>query len=488
MLNSTRDKVQYGPEIGSCLGLRHVLIGEVPTGAERGFAGSARPPRPRAKRAIFGRGCFLPSFLPVLTPHALFARAARLLGAAGRRGVLLLALAGGVPAAVGQSFGSRTDYPAGSHPASAALGDVNGDGLLDLVTLSQANNAASVRLNTGAGAFGPFTDYFTGNSPRSAVLGDVNGDGLLDLVTANDSGSSLSVLLGVGAGTFGPKADYPTGVAPIGAALGDVNGDGRLDVVTANFGAGTVSVRLNTGAGTFGPKADYPTGGGPNGVALGDVNGDGRLDVVTANFTNTVSVLLNAGAGAFGPPADFATGATPVGVALGDVNGDGRLDVVTANFGVNTVSVVLNAGAGAFGPKTDYPTGARSAGVALGDVNGDGRPDLVTANDSGTASVLLNAPTLSGARAGLSAAGGGLYPNPARARFTVRLPAGAGPPGTLVRAELINAVGQVVRRQEGAVPAAGDGWAVDAAGRPAGAYTLRLLVGATVLAQRVVLQ
>ena len=439
MLNSTRDKVQYGPEIGSCLGLRHVLIGEVPTGAERGFAGSARPPRPRAKRAIFGRGCFLPSFLPVLTPHALFARAARLLGAAGRRGVLLLALAGGVPAAVGQSFGSRTDYPAGSHPASAALGDVNGDGLLDLVTLSQANNAASVRLNTGAGAFGPFTDYFTGNSPRSAVLGDVNGDGLLDLVTANDSGSSLSVLLGVGAGTFGPKADYPTGVAPIGAALGDVNGDGRLDVVTANF-------------------------------------------------TNTVSVLLNAGAGAFAPPADFATGATPVGVALGDVNGDGRLDVVTANFGVNTVSVVLNAGAGAFGPKTDYPTGARSAGVALGDVNGDGRPDLVTANDSGTASVLLNAPTLSGARAGLSAAGGGLYPNPARARFTVRLPAGAGPPGTLVRAELINAVGQVVRRQEGAVPAAGDDWAVDAAGLPAGAYTLRLLVGATVLAQRVVLQ
>ena len=468
------------------------------------------------------------------------------LGTGARRAVLLLALAGLGPAAHAQLFAPKTDYPTGAGPVGVALGDVNGDTRPDLVTANSGTNTntVSVLLGTGAGVFGPKADYPTGLNPTSVALGDVNGDGRPDIVTANSdrNTNTVSVLLGAGAGVFGPKTDFPTGMQPASVVLGDVNGDGRPDIVTANSGSnsvsvllntgtgafgpptgfpiggagssvalgdvngdgrpdlaavnnniGTVSVLLGTGAGVFGPKTDYPTSATPFGVALGDVNGDGRPDIVTANvFTNSVSVLLGTGAGAFAPPTNSPAGAGALAVALGDVNGDGRPDIVTANGGFNTnaVSVLLGTGAGAFGPKTDYPAGSSTFSVALGDVNGDGRLDIVTANTSvNTVSVLLNVGTFLGARGGLAAAGGGLYPNPATpAGFTVLLPAGAGAAGAAVRLELVNTRGQVVRRQAAAVPAAGAGLAVEAAGLAAGVYALRLHVGGRVLTQRLVLQ
>lgn len=395
------------------------------------------------------------------------------------------------------TFGANTEYPTGAIPQYLALGDVNGDSRLDIVTANPTSNSASVLLNTGAGAFGPPTVYPTGKEPRSVALGDVNSDGRPDLVIANTdpfSGipSTVSVRLNTGAGDFGPKTDYSTGNTPYCVALGDVNGDGRPDLITANFGYGTntASVLLNTGAGVFGPKTDYPTGGGAVSVALGDVNGDGRLDIVTANLRSfAVSVLLNVGAGAFGPKTDYPIGHAPNDVALGDLNGDSRLDIVTVNI-YGTATVQLNTGAGTFGLPTRFNPGSTPLNLVLGDVNGDGRPDLVTAfNSNNTVSVLLNASTNLGVRANLTAAGGELYPNPARADFTVLLPSSiAGTAGNPLRVDLVDALGRVVRQQVAFMPAAGAGLGVDATGLPVGVYTLLLLVGATVLHQQVVLQ
>ena len=313
----------------------------------------------------------------------------------GRCAALLLALAGLVPAALGQTFSPKTDYPTGAGPFSVALADVNGDGRPDLVTTNRDANTASVRLNAGAGVFSPKTDYPTGAGPLSVALADLNGDGRLDLVTANFFANTASVLLGTGAGTFGPKTDYPAGTGSLSVALADVNGDGRPDLATANAFANTASVLLGTGAGVFGPKTDYPTGAAPYGVALADVNGDGRPDLVTVNTdANTASVRLNAGAGVFGAKTDYPTGVGPFSAALADVNGDGRPDLVTANYQDDTASVLLNAGAGVFGPKTDYPIGAAPYKAVLVDVNGDGRLDLVAAaNAAASASVLLGTGT-----------------------------------------------------------------------------------------------
>ncbi|MSR53795.1 MAG: hypothetical protein EXS09_10965, partial [Gemmataceae bacterium] len=107
-------------------------------------------------------------------------------------------------------------------------------------------NTASVLLGNGAGSFAAKTDFATGSGPLSVTLGDVNGDGKLDLVTANRSADTASVLLGNGAGSFGSKTDFATGSGPFSVTLGDVNGDGKLDLVTANFNADTASVLLNS--------------------------------------------------------------------------------------------------------------------------------------------------------------------------------------------------------------------------------------------------
>ena len=99
----------------------------------------------------------------------------------------------------------------------------------------------------------------TGNTPRGVAVGDLNGDGHLDLVTANSNSSDVNVLLGNGDGTFGPEARYTVGAGPWSVAVGDFNGDHRLDLVTANTGSGDVSVLLGNGDGTFGRRSATPS-------------------------------------------------------------------------------------------------------------------------------------------------------------------------------------------------------------------------------------
>ena len=85
----------------------------------------------------------------------------------------------------------------------------------------------------------------------SLALGDVNGDGVLDLAVANgDFGSSnVSVLLGNGDGSFQAEQRFVAGAGPSSVALGDVNGDGVLDLAGTNGNSGDVSVLLGNGDG-----------------------------------------------------------------------------------------------------------------------------------------------------------------------------------------------------------------------------------------------
>ena len=266
------------------------------------------------------------------------------------------------------------------------MGDVNRDGVPDVVTANEESYNVSVLLGRGDGTFYTQKTFTVGTYPASVAVADVNGDRLPDLVTANEGSNNVSVLLGRGDGTFHGQNTFAVGSKPLSVAVADVNRDGVPDVVTANAGSNNVSVLLGRGDGTFHGQNTFAVGSKPVSVAVGDVNRDGVPDVVTANNESyNVSVLLGRGNGTFHAQITFSVGyyAYPRSVAIADVNGDGRPDLLTANAGNNDVSVLLGRGDGTFETLRTFTVGSLPYSVVVADVNGDGQPDLVAANTGG---------------------------------------------------------------------------------------------------------
>lgn len=334
------------------------------------------------------------------------------------------------------TFQAAASYISGGIAASSvAIGDVNGDGHPDLVIANECltgsncnSGVVSVLLGNGDGTFQPAVSYNAGYVPVAVAMGDVNGDGHLDLIVANQyqcsncNNGGVSVLLGNGDGTFQSPVMYSSGgVAATGLAVADLNGDGHLDVIVTNqyqchnCGTGQVSALLGKGDGTLKNPVSYSSGGyAALSVAIGDVNGDKKPDLVVTSLCAKVSscsngiveILLGNGDGTFVANATYSSGGYGASsVAIADVNGDGQPDLVvdnickaTTNCGLGGVSVLLGNGNGTFQNAVAHSSGGEDAvSVALADLNGDDRSDIVTANNcasktscSGTVAVLMN--------------------------------------------------------------------------------------------------
>lgn len=351
----------------------------------------------------------------------------------------------------GFTFGSVTyGIP---RPMSLASGDFNGDGRLDLVTANESESASLSILLGNAGGFNeaPGSPMMLPGVPRYVTVGDLDGDGTLDLAVTGFT-NDLTLLLGNGSGQFSlaPASSYAMGTALASVVLGDFNRDGsldaaasvansvsvllnhtikeadpallvqaagspvtlgtspymgaladfdrngKLDIAVPNRSSNNTTILLANGSGGFSQAAGspVPVGTGPVSAAAGDFNRDGMSDLAIANFSsNNVTVLLGDGSGGFAPAlgSPVAVGQFPQSLTAADFDKDGRLDIAVANASSDNVTILVGNGAGGFSPSAGSPVavGDSPMFLASADWNLDGRTDLAAANNSSSNVTIL---------------------------------------------------------------------------------------------------
>lgn len=198
------------------------------------------------------------------------------------------------------TFKARATYST-TRTKEVVVADFNNDGVLDLGVSEDSNSgpfdAISVLIGNGDGTFKAKRTFLPALDPKDLAFGDLNGDGVTDLISAEPGSGNVRVFVGNGNGSFKVGVAYALGATPGDIAIGDFDGDGRQDVIVAMSTSNQVRVLLGNGDGTLRQGITMAVGTTPVGITLADLNGDGIRDILTADSgSSTLTSLISSGA------------------------------------------------------------------------------------------------------------------------------------------------------------------------------------------------
>ncbi len=271
------------------------------------------------------------------------------------------------------------------------VGDVTGDGIIDIVARTTSNRTITVVPGLGGGAFdAPIELSALIASPAGLDLADLNGDGALDIVTSSGSASQVAIYLSDGAGGF----ESPHLVTLIGAITSvravDADLDGDLDIAAVLASSDSVQFVLNDGGSAFSAGSTLSTLDDPQDIVAGDLDGDGQFDDFAVPHRNgrALSVYLH---GDTIERTDIVVTQRMVFADIDDLDGDGDLDITAMRLGGSRFASFLNDGSGTFtldSEDNQLAGGGRSFRMA--DITGNGLPDAISGGANPGLSALPN--------------------------------------------------------------------------------------------------
>ena len=267
----------------------------------------------------------------------------------------------------------------GDIPVGLAIADFDVDGIDDMVVTNLESAAATVLMGMGARQFGPPLPVGMAEEPTIADAGDLDGDGFPDLAVTTRGNSALMVALGNGDGSFAPAQEYMRAMSPWDVDFVDLDGDGALDVVVTDRDYSDLEVWYGDGQGNLIPGDPLRTGDYPLGLTPTDLNGDGLTDLVVAPFSGATG-LRNEGGGEFWQSPEIPAGVDPREVAVADFDSNGTPDLAILNSGSQDITFAVETDYIDFVYADTMNVGTLPSGIRAADFNGDGVPDLAVSN------------------------------------------------------------------------------------------------------------
>jgi FG-GAP-like repeat/Secretion system C-terminal sorting domain/IPT/TIG domain len=307
------------------------------------------------------------------------------------------------------SFILAGNYNTGNYPVAVSVADLDQDGRPDLITTNGNANTISVLQNQSNGnkfAFGLNTDLTTGPGPKNIAVGDLNGDGKLDIVISDfNSGNTgyVSIFENTSLNntiSFAPVLNIQTGNGSNGLAIADMDLDGKPDIIVTSGNSGIFSILKNiTASGnlSFAPKLDFNNSlFHPDNLTVADMDQDGMPDIIVSDFSNlSIAVFRNKTSGgsiSLDLPVIYPVGKNPGFVQAGDLDGDGKPDIAVENYGSGTITFYKNystPGSITLGNRIDSMIAAST--IHFADLNSDGKTDIsIGRYQNGFLSVLQN--------------------------------------------------------------------------------------------------